>query len=162
VFEKCLDSQNIPFRFEMEHPRKSKRPDYTIEWEGKTVVFEVKDFDPPKTFKTGFMQFDPYLPIREKIDHGDRSSSCIGDVGCIDGHRHPATGVDDCYPRRSIPLSHRSGHKARAVHSESELRAARRKAQSGLYRRCKDFSGCGGSACAADFFKATSCLAAHS
>jgi hypothetical protein len=70
VFEKYLDSQNIPFEFEKEHPGKLKRPDYTIEWEGKTVVFDVKDFDPPKTFKTGFMQVDPYSPIREKIDQG--------------------------------------------------------------------------------------------
>jgi hypothetical protein len=70
VFEKYLDSQNIPFEFEKEHAGKSRRPDYTIEWEGRTVVFDVKDFDPPKTFKTGFMQFDPYPPIREKIDQG--------------------------------------------------------------------------------------------
>jgi hypothetical protein len=70
VFEKYLDSQNIPFEFEKEHAGKIKRPDYTIEWEGKTVVFDVKDFDPPDRFPTGFGQFDPYTPVREKINQG--------------------------------------------------------------------------------------------
>jgi hypothetical protein len=71
VFEKYLDSQNIPFEFEKEHTGKSRRPDYTIDWEGKNVVFDVKDFDPPKTPPPrGFGQFDPYPPIREKIDQG--------------------------------------------------------------------------------------------
>jgi len=30
----------------------------------------VKDFDPPDHFPMGFGQFDPYPPIREKIDQG--------------------------------------------------------------------------------------------
>jgi hypothetical protein len=70
VFEKYLDSQQITFEFEKEHAGKSQRPDYTIEWEGKTVVFDVKDFDPRKNFRMGFGAFDPYPPIREKIDQG--------------------------------------------------------------------------------------------
>jgi hypothetical protein len=70
VFEKYLDSQNISFEFEKEHPGKSRRPDYTIEWGGKIIVFDVKDFDPPKSFRMGFGYFDPYPPIREKIDQG--------------------------------------------------------------------------------------------
>jgi hypothetical protein len=70
VFEKYLELQQIPFAFEKEHASKSKRPDYTVEWEGRIVVFDVKDFDPPDKFSTGFGQFDPYTPIREKIDQG--------------------------------------------------------------------------------------------
>jgi hypothetical protein len=70
VFEKYLNFQNIPFEFEKEHPGKSKRPDYTIEWDGRPIVFDVKDFDPPDSFPMGFGQFDPYTPIREKIDQG--------------------------------------------------------------------------------------------
>jgi hypothetical protein len=70
VFEKYLNFQHIPFEFEKEPPGKSKRPDYTIEWEGRPVVFDVKDFDPPDHFPMGFGQFDPYPPIREKIDQG--------------------------------------------------------------------------------------------
>lgn len=70
LFEKYLHSQGIQFEFEKEHAGKSKRPDYTISWEDQTVVFDVKDFDPPDTFPSGFGQFDPYPPIREKIDQG--------------------------------------------------------------------------------------------
>jgi hypothetical protein len=70
AFEKYLDSHHIKFEFEKEHPGKSKRPDYTIEWEGKTIVFDVKDFDPPKIFPMGSGAFDPYPPVREKIDQG--------------------------------------------------------------------------------------------
>jgi hypothetical protein len=70
LFEKYLNLQHIPFEFEKEHPGKSKRPDYTIEWEGRAIVFDVKDFDPPDSFRIGFGAFDPYPPIREKIDQG--------------------------------------------------------------------------------------------
>ena len=47
VFEKYLKLQHIPFEFEKEHQGKSKRPDYTIEWEEHPVLFDVKDFGPP-------------------------------------------------------------------------------------------------------------------
>ncbi len=70
LFEQYLESQRLPFEFEKEHAGKSKRPDYTIEWEGQTVVFDVKDFDPPEKISMGFRQFDPYTPIREKINQG--------------------------------------------------------------------------------------------
>lgn len=56
VFERYLNSQSIAFEFEKPHAGKSKRPDYTIEWDGHTVVFDVKDFDPPKSFSMGFSQ----------------------------------------------------------------------------------------------------------
>ena len=70
LFERYLQSQRLPFDFEKEHAGKSKRPDYTIEWEGRTVVFDVKDFDPPSRISTGFQQVDPYPRVREKIDQG--------------------------------------------------------------------------------------------
>src|SRR6266446_1210829 len=70
LFEQYLDAQGLPFEFEKQHAGKSRRPDYTIEWESRTVVFDVKDFDPPGRIATGFGQFDPYTPIREKINQG--------------------------------------------------------------------------------------------
>jgi hypothetical protein len=70
VFEKYLNFQQIPFEFEKEHPGKSKKPDYTIEWEGHPIVFDVKDFDPPNSITMGFGAFDPYPPIREKVAAG--------------------------------------------------------------------------------------------
>ena len=70
LFEQYLESQGLRFEFEREHAGKSKRPDYTIEWEGETLIFDVKDFDPPARISMGFQQFDPYTPIREKINQG--------------------------------------------------------------------------------------------
>jgi hypothetical protein len=70
LFEQYLESQGLPFEFEKEHASKSKRPDYTIKWDGKTIIFDVKDFDPPEKFPTGFGFIDPYTRIREKIDQG--------------------------------------------------------------------------------------------
>jgi len=70
LFEQYLESQGLPFEFEKEHPGKSTRPDYTIEWDGKPMLFDVKDFDPPEKFPTGFGFIDPYTRIREKIGQG--------------------------------------------------------------------------------------------
>ena len=70
LFEQYLESQGQPFEFEKEHAGNSKRPDYTIDWKGQAVVFDVKDFDRPEKFPTGFGFFDPYTRIREKIEQG--------------------------------------------------------------------------------------------
>jgi hypothetical protein len=70
LFEQYLSAQGLSFEFEKEHIGKSQRPDYTINWRGATVVFDVKDFDPPEKFPTGFGAFDPYPRVREKIDQG--------------------------------------------------------------------------------------------
>lgn len=70
LFEQYLRSQMLPFEFEKPHAGKSKKPDYTIEWDGKAVVFDVKDFDPPESLRGGICAFDPYPRIREKIDQG--------------------------------------------------------------------------------------------
>lgn len=70
LFERYLASQSLPFEFEKEHAGKSRRPDYTIEWKGQTIVFDVKDLDPPEKLSLGFQQFDPYTRIREKIEQG--------------------------------------------------------------------------------------------
>jgi hypothetical protein len=70
VFKKYLNFQKIPFEFEKEYPGKSKKPDYTIEWEGRPIVFDVKDFAPPSGPLKRSGGFDPYPPIREKIAAG--------------------------------------------------------------------------------------------
>ena len=70
LFEQYLQSQDLPFEFEKEHAGKSKRPDYTIQWKGEALVFDVKDFDPPEKVPTGFGFFDPYTRIRETIEQG--------------------------------------------------------------------------------------------
>jgi hypothetical protein len=82
VFEDYLNFQGIPFDFEKEHPGKTKRPDYTIEWESKIIVFDVKDFDPLEKSLSGFGQFDPYTPIREKIGAGRKKFKEFKEYGC--------------------------------------------------------------------------------
>ena len=67
LFERYLDSQGLAFEFEKQHEGKSRRPDYKIAIEGKDYLFEVKEFE-PGDFPRGFSQFDPYPPIRAKID----------------------------------------------------------------------------------------------
>jgi hypothetical protein len=83
VFEQYLKCQSISFEFEKEHRGKSKRPDYTIEWGSKPVVLDVKDFDPPDSFPTGFGAFDPYPPIREKIDQGRDKFKQFKELCCV-------------------------------------------------------------------------------
>jgi len=56
-----------PFEYEREYPGKSKRPDYTVTKDG-VFLFDVKDFDP--NMPRGFMQFDPYIHIRKRIEAG--------------------------------------------------------------------------------------------
>src|SRR5581483_7467926 len=70
LFEQYLQSQAITFEFEKQHLDKTKRPDYTKQWENQTVILDVKDFDPPERGLTGFGYFDPYTRIREKIEQG--------------------------------------------------------------------------------------------
>jgi hypothetical protein len=72
LFEQYLESQSLLFEFEKKHAGKSKRPDYTIEWNGSPIIFDVKDFDAPDKLPTGFGFFDPYTRIREKIRTGSR------------------------------------------------------------------------------------------
>lgn len=69
AFEDYLATQHLSFEFEKEYDGKSKRPDYTINWQNLPVVFDVKDFDAPARVMS-FGAFDPYTKIREKIDQG--------------------------------------------------------------------------------------------
>ena len=80
-FEKYLTTQGISGEFEKEHNGKSKRPDYTIEWNGRTIVFDIKDFDEPAGLgKSG--AFDPYPRIREKIDQGREKFKSFKEFCC--------------------------------------------------------------------------------
>lgn len=70
LFEKYLFSQDLTFSFEKDHPGKTKRPDYTIEWQGSTIVLDVKDFEAPQQLMRSAFTVDPYPRIREKIEQG--------------------------------------------------------------------------------------------
>jgi hypothetical protein len=68
LFEKYLGLQGISFDFEREYAGKSKRPDYTINWNGKTCLFDVKDFERSDHPLEAGPVPEIYPLIREKID----------------------------------------------------------------------------------------------
>ena len=70
LFEKYLRSQGIEFEFEKQYPGKRKRPDYSINFNGLPILFDVKDFDQPAGVRGGSGAFDPYTRLREKINQG--------------------------------------------------------------------------------------------
>lgn len=69
LFEQYLESQRLPFEFEKEHAGKTKRPDYTVEWNGQSVILDVKDFETQQRVGS-FAVIDSYPQIREKIEQG--------------------------------------------------------------------------------------------
>jgi hypothetical protein len=57
------------FDFEPEIPGTTRRPDYRLRWAGGEVLLEVKEFRAePDDFKSRGGFFDPYPPLREKIN----------------------------------------------------------------------------------------------
>lgn len=68
LFEDYLKQMQYPYEFEKEFPGKSKRPDYTVTKDGTSFLFDVKDFI--ENMPLGFSAYDPYPPIREKINQG--------------------------------------------------------------------------------------------
>lgn len=57
------------FDFEPAIPGTTRRPDYRLRWQGGDVLLEVKEFrGTAEDFHAGFGVFDPYPPLREKID----------------------------------------------------------------------------------------------
>jgi hypothetical protein len=120
LFERYLASQSLPFEFEKEQVGKSKRPDYSIVWNGKPVLLDVKDFDAPENVPRGFGAFDPYPRIREKIEQGREKFKQFKEVCCA---------VVLCNLGNCIPiLMHASPP---AIHGKSRMRK----------RACTDLCG---------------------
>ena len=70
LFEAYLRSQGYTdCAFEPEIQGTSRRPDYRLSWSGQDILVEVKEFRAEADdFGRGFGFFDPYPPLREKID----------------------------------------------------------------------------------------------
>ena len=68
LFEAYLRSQgHTDCAFEPEIQGTSRRPDYRLSWSEQDILFEVKEFRAAADdFGSGF--FDPYPPLREKIN----------------------------------------------------------------------------------------------
>ena len=57
------------FDYEPEIQGTTRRPDYRLRWVGGEVLLEVKEFRAePQDFHAGGGVFDPYPPLREKIN----------------------------------------------------------------------------------------------
>lgn len=70
LFEQYLHAQGWDaFEHEPKIEGSDKRPDYRVTVYGDAVYFEVKEFEAlPEHFRAGFGAYDPYGPIREKIN----------------------------------------------------------------------------------------------
>lgn len=82
LFERYLLSQGLnSFEFEKCWPGILKRPDYTLETEGSTLIFDVKEFpfrEPP----AGISYASPYEPIRKKISQVRKQFQKFKDKPC--------------------------------------------------------------------------------
>jgi hypothetical protein len=67
LLEDYFRHQSMKFDHHKPYPGKSKLVDYTVYWQGKEYLFEVKEFAPTE-MPTTIMAFDPYPKIRERID----------------------------------------------------------------------------------------------
>jgi hypothetical protein len=72
LFEAYLDASGlISYSFEKAIEGASARPDYALSFQGREILFEVKEFHAaPEDFRLGTRGYDPYGPIRQKIDDG--------------------------------------------------------------------------------------------
>jgi hypothetical protein len=69
LLEGYLRSQGYEFDFEPEIPGTTRRPDYRLRRPSGDVLLEVKEFRAnADDFRAGSGVFDPYPPLREKID----------------------------------------------------------------------------------------------
>jgi len=84
LFEMYLNASGLTnFAFEETLEGYSSRPDYTLWLEGQKILFEVKEFrSTPDDFSLGFGAYDPYRPIREKINAGREKFRGRGEHPC--------------------------------------------------------------------------------
>src|SRR5208337_3761132 len=84
LFEEYLYAEGIAdFRYEPDLGESLKRPDYLITIAGVEILFEVKQFQATEEdFRLGTRGYDPYGPIREKIDAGRKQFKDLKDYCC--------------------------------------------------------------------------------
>jgi hypothetical protein len=83
LFEEYLAASRLPFEFEPEIVGSRQRPDYRVTSNQMSVLVEVKEFlatgDRPAP---GFSAFDPYTPLREKINAAARKFRALKTHTC--------------------------------------------------------------------------------
>jgi len=82
LFEEYLETNGYPnWQHEASMDGRSTTPDYRLEFEGSSYFFEVKEFE-TKPPGEGFGAFDPYAPLREKINRATRQFKHYKEFSC--------------------------------------------------------------------------------
>jgi hypothetical protein len=84
LFEAYLNASGlINYGFEKAIQGTSARPDYALWFQGREIFFEVKEFHATaEDFRLGTRAYDPYGPIRQKIDDGRSKFRELKDHAC--------------------------------------------------------------------------------
>ncbi len=84
LLEAYLLSQGLTeFQFEPQLGDSAQRPDYRLHVGQKVILLEVKQFEATAAdFRPGFGVYDPYGPIREKIDAGRKKFKELKNYCC--------------------------------------------------------------------------------
>jgi len=84
LFEEYLQSKGFGyFQFQKQMPGTLKRPDYSLNFRGQEILFEVKEFvGTDDDFKPGGRAYDPYEPIREKINSASKQFRGLKEYCC--------------------------------------------------------------------------------
>jgi hypothetical protein len=84
LFEEYLKARGLlDFRFEPNFTKTLKRPDYTLVFRGQELLFEVNEFRATaEDFRPGFGHYDPYGPIREKINAAREKFKNLNNYPC--------------------------------------------------------------------------------
>jgi len=84
LFESYLERAGLTdFQFEASQEGSQRTPDYSVDFLGQRILFEVKQFDPTAgSIGPRVGAFDPYGPIREKIEAARKQFKDLRTFSC--------------------------------------------------------------------------------
>ena len=117
VFEDLLSERGLPIARIPEGAR--HEPDYSVEFDSHTLIFEVKEFHHPRRFPTG--KYDPLRSVRNKIGAARKQFKNYEFVGASELRRDMNTAISAVIAMLPLRVYHRSLRDARrAYHVFSE------------------------------------------
>ena len=82
LFEEYLRGQNLTFEYEKPRDFSGNLIDYTVPFDNREFLFEVKEFEPLDYPVGTVFAFDPYKEIRAKIHEAQKQFRDYGDFAC--------------------------------------------------------------------------------
>jgi hypothetical protein len=84
LFERYMNGARLTeYSFESGFDQSNSRPDYTLEFRGSKILLEIKEFRPSREdFNLGSGAYEPYGPIREKINAARKKFQDLKDYVC--------------------------------------------------------------------------------